>query len=87
MIDLLEKSWIHFGTECIGIEWSKYLKSDLFEIVQCLGGFGLAGIFKRFCEDYQAWSKGMPDLLIWKKDLKLAQLIEVKGPRDRFFFC
>lgn len=25
----------------------------------------------------------MPDLLLWRPDLQIAKLVEVKGPRDR----
>ncbi len=52
-------------------------------MVNCLGGHVLAGIFKLFAEDYYSWSKGMPDLLLWKPLEGVAKLVEVKGPRDR----
>lgn len=45
--------------------WNKYELSDLKEIILCLGGNVLATILKVLAEDYQCWSSGLPDLLLW----------------------
>ncbi|KAK4698649.1 fanconi-associated nuclease 1, partial [Phenoliferia sp. Uapishka_3] len=49
-------------TFCVGVNWKKYSKSDLTEIVNCIGGETLAKICRVFAEDYGARVGGIPDL-------------------------
>lgn len=39
-------------------------------------------ICRLFCEDYGGRHSGIPDLIIWRMEDKLAKFVEVKGPGD-----
>ncbi|KAK4048785.1 hypothetical protein OIV83_004551 [Microbotryomycetes sp. JL201] len=70
------------GTFAVGVNWSRYAKQDLIEIVDCIGGPGLAPIMTMFCEDYENRVGGIPDLCIWNHSDKVCKFVEVKGPGD-----
>lgn len=87
--EILITSWdLHFGTACRGVKWERHILSDLRAAVSCIGGRRLAALFRHLSLDYRSWSRGMPDLLLWRfhgGDMGWgeAKLVEVKGPRDR----
>ncbi|KAM0792071.1 hypothetical protein ACM66B_004775 [Microbotryomycetes sp. NB124-2] len=70
------------GTFAVGVNWARYSKEDLVEIVECIGGEGLVPIMTMFCEDYENRVGGIPDLCIWKHEDKMCKFVEVKGPGD-----
>ncbi|GMH08971.1 hypothetical protein Nepgr_010811 [Nepenthes gracilis] len=80
-------SWeSHFGTACRGVNWEKHSLHELRAAIACIGGPCLASICRLLAQDYRSWSRGMPDLLLWRfhGDYKgEAKLVEVKGLRDR----
>ncbi|ORY75355.1 VRR-NUC domain-domain-containing protein [Leucosporidium creatinivorum] len=70
------------GTWAVGVNWEKFAKQDLLEIVQCIGGEALATILTMFCEEYGHRTGGIPDLCLWNPALSLCKFSEVKGPGD-----
>lgn len=85
--EILIMSWeSQVGTSCRGINWDQHSLSVLRAAVTCVGGPCLASICRHLAQDYRSWSKGMPDLLLWRFHDDYngeAKLVEVKGPRDR----
>ncbi|ELR15418.1 VRRNUC domain containing protein, partial [Acanthamoeba castellanii str. Neff] len=81
MPKLLAEAWIHYGTQCLGVDW-RYSLQHLQVVASCIGGNALANIFQLLAEDYKGWGHGLPDLLLWNED-GTAKLVEVKGPRDQ----
>ncbi len=82
------------GYRCRGVGWDQYELPTLHEILECTSGTELSVFFRLFCENYNHWDSGLPDLLLWKKDEVVSgtssgpkrgniKLVEVKGPRDR----
>ncbi|KAF9894950.1 hypothetical protein FE257_004572 [Aspergillus nanangensis] len=69
-------------TCAIGIDWSFELE-DLVEIVQCFRGEALATICKVLAQEYQQRGGGIPDLFLWRMDLKEVMFVEVKSENDR----
>jgi Fanconi-associated nuclease 1 len=35
-----------------------------------------------YCEHMQAWTGGLPDLMLWRLEPRAFRLVEVKGPGD-----
>ncbi|KAK9265825.1 hypothetical protein L1049_001792 [Liquidambar formosana] len=85
--EIIIKSWeSHIGTACRGVNWDRHSLSELRAAVTCVGGPCLVSICRHLAQDYQSWSSGMPDLLLWRFHDGYkgeAKLVEVKGPRDR----
>ncbi|XP_028767384.1 fanconi-associated nuclease 1 homolog isoform X2 [Neltuma alba] len=85
--EFLIKSWeTHYGTRCRGVNWDCHSLDELRAAVACVGGPCLASLCRLFAQDYQSWSSGMPDLLLWRFHGEYsgeAKLVEVKGPKDR----
>ncbi|KAI9119507.1 hypothetical protein K1719_009383 [Acacia pycnantha] len=85
--EFLIKSWeTHYGTRCRGVNWDSHSLDELRAAVVCVGGPYLASLCRLFAQDYQSWSSGMPDLLLWRFHGEYsgeAKLVEVKGPKDR----
>lgn len=86
--EMLIMSWeSHLGTACRGVNWNRFSLSDLRAAVACIGGSCLASLCRYVAQDYRNWSRGMPDLLLWRfhGDYRggEAKLVEVKGPRDQ----
>lgn len=85
--EILITSWeLHSGTACRGVNWNRHSLSELRAAVTCIGGPSLASLCRNLAQDYQSWSSGMPDLLLWRFNGEYrgeAKLVEVKGPRDR----
>jgi Fanconi-associated nuclease 1 len=50
------------GTLAVGVSWD-FSKTDLQEIVQCLGGKALSILCRMFCEEYGHRASGVPDLM------------------------
>ena len=50
------------ATWAVGLSW-EYEKSDLEELVQCLGGKALSGICRMLAEEYRHRVSGVPDLM------------------------
>lgn len=80
---LIDETWAYYGTQCRGLYWDRFTKDQLKELAGCIGGKVLAGVCKVLAEDYQSWSSGLPDLLLWKSTTRTSKVVEVKGPRDR----
>ncbi|KAG9446705.1 hypothetical protein H6P81_012833 [Aristolochia fimbriata] len=84
--EMLIISWeSNFSTACLGVNWARHSLDDLRAVVTCTGGPCLASFCRHLAKDYQSWSSGMPDLLLWRfiKERGEVKLVEVKGPRDR----
>ncbi|XP_044498267.1 fanconi-associated nuclease 1 homolog isoform X2 [Mangifera indica] len=85
--EILITSWeSHVGTACRGVNWDRHSLSELRAAVTCIGGPCLASLCRHLAQDYQSWSSGMPDLLLWRFHGEYrgeAKLVEVKGPRDK----
>ncbi|KAE8726481.1 Fanconi-associated nuclease 1-like protein [Hibiscus syriacus] len=85
--EILITSWeLHMGTACRGVNWDRHSLSDLRAAVSCIGGPCLASLCRHLAQDYRSWSRGMPDLLLWRFHGEYkgeAKLVEVKGPRDQ----
>lgn len=85
--EILIASWeSHQGTACRGVNWDRHTLSDLRAAVGCVGGPCLALVCRHLGQDYRSWSRGMPDLLLWRFHDEYqaeAKVVEVKGPRDR----
>ncbi|XP_030507003.2 fanconi-associated nuclease 1 homolog isoform X1 [Cannabis sativa] len=85
--EFLITSWeLHTGTACRGVNWNRHTLSELRAAVVCIGGPCLALLCRHLAQDYQSWSRGMPDLLLWRFNGDFtgeAKLVEVKGPRDK----
>ncbi|KAI3621492.1 coiled-coil domain-containing protein mtmr15 [Moniliophthora roreri] len=70
-------------TLCVGVNWEKCKREDVFEIVECLSTETLNCICRLFCEDYAARASGVPDLVLWNYEHRKCQFVEVKGPGDK----
>ncbi|XP_038889850.1 fanconi-associated nuclease 1 homolog isoform X2 [Benincasa hispida] len=85
--EILITSWeSHKGTACNGVHWDRHSLAELRAAVTCIGGPCMASLCRHLAQDYQSWSSGMPDLLLWRFNSEYsgeAKLVEVKGPRDR----
>lgn len=85
--EILITSWeSNVGTACRGVNWDRHSLSELRVAVTCIGGPCLASLCRHLAQDYQSWSSGMPDLLLWRFHGEYrgeAKLVEVKGPRDK----
>lgn len=85
--ELLIKSWeTHFSTCCRGMQWDRHSLDELRAAAICVEGPCLASLCRVLAQDYQSWSSGMPDLLLWRFHGDYsgeAKLVEVKGPTDR----
>ena len=81
---LLEQTWhTHHGTAVIGIgNWDSWDLDQLKTIIECFGGPAIASIIKILCEDYRNMTAGMPDLVLWNAERRVAKLSEVKSQRD-----
>jgi len=53
----------HYRQKCRGLAWAHPL-TTLQAVAVCLGGAGLAGIFRMFCVNHSYFSGGAPDLLM-----------------------
>ncbi|KAI3890759.1 hypothetical protein MKW92_000720 [Papaver armeniacum] len=56
----------HIGTACRGVNWDRHSLSDLRAAVTCVGGPHLASLCRLLAQDYRSWSRGMPDLFLWR---------------------
>ncbi|PIA29938.1 hypothetical protein AQUCO_05800189v1 [Aquilegia coerulea] len=85
--EILITAWeSHVGTSCRGVNWDRHSLSDLRASVTCVGGPCLASLCRLLAQDYRSWSRGMPDLFLWRfvgEYTGEAKLVEVKGPHDR----
>lgn len=80
----LAASWeSHRGCMCRGVSWDRWELAELQLIAECVGGPGLAAVCRLLAQDHGGWGGGMPDLLLWHPERRVAKLSEVKGPRDR----
>ncbi|SCV67061.1 BQ2448_5707 [Microbotryum intermedium] len=70
-------------TWAVGVNFAKFTKQDLIEVVECIGGPGLAVLSTHFAEEYGHKTGGMPDLCIWNVEQGVCKFVEVKGPGDR----
>jgi Fanconi-associated nuclease 1 len=50
------------GTWAVGVNW-EFGSEDLREVVECIGGKGLAGVGRMLGEEYRYRVGGVPDLL------------------------
>ncbi|KEP50646.1 putative coiled-coil protein MTMR15 [Rhizoctonia solani 123E] len=68
---------------CVGVRWDLFEhEEELTEVVECLGGPGLAAICRLLAEEYGSRRGGVPDLFVWNATQKTCKFIEVKGPGD-----
>uniref|UniRef100_A0ACD5ZS42 Uncharacterized protein n=1 Tax=Avena sativa TaxID=4498 RepID=A0ACD5ZS42_AVESA len=86
--EMLISSWeLHQGTSCRGVNWDRHSMADLRAVVAGVGGHRLALLLRHLALDYNSWSSGMPDLLLWRfldeRGGAEAKLVEVKGPKDQ----
>lgn len=54
---ILQEVWQHhYGELCQGVNWSRHSLNQLLEIVDCIGGSGIAAVCQLLVEDYRGWS-------------------------------
>ncbi|SGY40154.1 BQ5605_C003g02330 [Microbotryum silenes-dioicae] len=70
-------------TWAVGVNFAKFTQQDLIEVVECIGGPGLAVLSTHFAEEYGHKTGGMPDLCIWNVEKSVCKFVEVKGPGDK----
>ncbi|WIA16211.1 hypothetical protein OEZ85_012924 [Tetradesmus obliquus] len=81
---ILSATWAaHSGQMCRGVNWQRFEQALLLDIVECVGGLGLAAVLRLMAEDHSGAAGGLPDLLLWRHSDRCAKAVEVKGPRDR----
>ncbi|WIA36406.1 hypothetical protein OEZ86_007718 [Tetradesmus obliquus] len=81
---ILSATWAaHSGQMCRGVNWQRFEQVLLLDIVECVGGLGLAAVLRLMAEDHSGAAGGLPDLLLWRPADRAAKAVEVKGPRDR----
>eukprot|EP01122_Echinamoeba_exundans_P002998 TRINITY_DN1303_c0_g1_i2.p1 TRINITY_DN1303_c0_g1~~TRINITY_DN1303_c0_g1_i2.p1 ORF type:complete len:1138 (-),score=201.50 TRINITY_DN1303_c0_g1_i2:1460-4873(-) len=84
LADMIEQSFNKWhGRVCRVVNWTRWTLEELKDIASCIGGKGLAVIFRRFAMDFRYSHSGLPDLLLWDPPSRRAKFVEVKGPRDR----
>ncbi|GAA5968795.1 hypothetical protein JCM3765_001268 [Sporobolomyces pararoseus] len=79
------------NTWAVGINWERFSREDLVEIVECIGGPALASILTVFVEEYGHRTGGIPDLWfaflspmsLWNPSESSVMLSEIKGPGDK----
>eukprot|EP01133_Synstelium_polycarpum_P019855 gene19855-23785_t len=87
---LLEDTWnSNHGCNVRGVNWDKWTLEQLCELSKALGGGLLGFSAKLLAEDYGCFSRGMPDLLLWKlneadknRETFFTRFVEVKGVGD-----
>lgn len=81
---LIEKTWLEkHGMLVRAVNWERHRLDDLVELAECIGAEALANLSCFFLRGFDAWSGGLPDLAVWRREpQKAAKLVEVKGPRD-----
>jgi len=66
VVDMISTAFAKWrGRSCRGVAWEKYTIETLCDVARCLGGPGVATIFRRFAMDFRMSVSGMPDLLLW----------------------
>ncbi|KAM8782392.1 fanconi-associated nuclease 1 [Rhynchonycteris naso] len=66
------------------ISWNRFTSlQQAQDLVSCLGGPILSGVFRRLAVDYRHCRGGLPDLVVWSSEDHHCKLVEVKGPNDR----
>jgi fanconi-associated nuclease 1 len=64
--DMIEQSFRKWhGRVCRVVNWARWTVDELKDIANCIGGKGLAVIFRRFALDFRYSHSGLPDLLLW----------------------
>ncbi|KAK9457013.1 hypothetical protein V1511DRAFT_495970 [Dipodascopsis uninucleata] len=81
-VDSVYESNFEHQTTCIGMNWEYDIK-EVKEAIKCIGGFALSIICRVFCEGYDHWSSGLPDLFLWDPLLSKCMFSEVKSENDR----
>lgn len=69
------------STVVTGINWNFTLE-DLIQICQCLGPTAVLQICDILATDYRQYSSGLPDLIIWNYEQRIAKFSEVKSQND-----
>lgn len=62
MLDEVDRRERPKGTWAVGVHW-EFPAEDLKEVLECLGGKGLAGVCRMLAEEYRHRVSGVPDLL------------------------
>lgn len=72
------------GQVCAGLNWERFRDVEQAkQLVSCLGGAILSGIFTRFAQGYRYYRSGLPDLVVWNSSTLEYRIAEVKGPGDK----
>lgn len=74
------------GTNAVGCHWKSYEGDELACVAGGLGGRSVARICTLLATDYNYWSGGIADLVLWRRDddgKAHAKMVEVKSQRDR----
>lgn len=83
--EILLASWnSNYGLVCAGLSWERFRDVEQAkQLVACLGGAILSGIFARFVQGYRYFRSGLPDLVVWNSSSLDYKIAEVKGPGDK----
>lgn len=83
--DILAKAWNDKeGQVCAGLSWDRFTSMEQAQqLVACLGGQIMSGIFTQFAQGYRYSRAGMPDLVVWNSSTLDYMIAEVKGPGDK----
>nr|XP_009487869.1 PREDICTED: fanconi-associated nuclease 1-like [Pelecanus crispus] len=66
------------------VSWGRFSSlQQVQNLVSCLGGMFLSGVFRRLSKDLRHCRGGLPDLVVWRTHTNHFKLVEVKGPNDR----
>lgn len=63
--------------------WSEHSSQRLGMLAGLMGGRALVEIFRVLCQDYRAWSSGLPDLVLWSLSRQTVMFVEVKSAHDK----
>ncbi|XP_068000101.1 fanconi-associated nuclease 1 [Melanerpes formicivorus] len=82
---LIADTWItQEGKAAALVSWGRFSSLQQAQnLVSCLGGVFLSGVFRRLSKDLRHCRGGLPDLVVWCTHNNHFKLVEVKGPNDR----
>jgi len=76
---MLALNWRRYaGRLCVGVDWDRFSLAQLDDMVRCVGGRVVERICRLLARDFDVWSHGLPDLVVWNPQTAASLLVEVK---------
>jgi len=76
---MLALNWRRYaGRLCVGVDWERFSLAQLDDMVRCVGGRVVERICRLLARDFDVWSHGLPDLVVWNPQTAASLLVEVK---------